>query len=63
MKSVFRKIWDPENGYTLSEAAIKAFKVDEAHGVGRPESKWQSAKIVRDPQTPSGYMVTIETKN
>ena len=62
MTSTFTKHWDEKNGYTQQEAFAKKAKVDEAHGVGRPESKWNSAEVVLDPNKQSGYMVVIRTK-
>lgn len=47
--SEFSKHWDNVNGYTMEEAMKKKEVVDEAHGVGTPTSKWNSAKIVPTP--------------
>jgi hypothetical protein len=46
-------------GYTQKEAEAKKAKVDEAHGVGKSNSKWAEAKVEPDPR--GGYLVTIET--
>ena len=50
-----------KKGYTYEEAEIRKAKIDEAHGVGTPKTKWAEAKIEPDPR--GGYLVTIETLN
>lgn len=63
MKDVFSKHWDKEHGFTYAEAQEKKRKVDEAHGVGTPESKWKESVIEPDPERKDGYRVVIETKS
>ena len=60
--SVFRKNWDEVHGYTIEEAYTKKAKVDDAHGVGTPESKWNPAEILVDTTRKDGFMVVIRTK-
>ncbi len=61
--SEFRKHWgDRDEGYTLEEAMQKKAKVDEAHGVGTPESKWNPAEILPDTTRKKGFFVRISTK-
>lgn len=60
--SEFTKRWDPKNGFTQQEAVVKKQKVDEAHGVGTPKSKWNPATIVLDPNKESGFKVVITSK-
>ena len=62
MTSEFTKHWDLLNGYTYAEAIAKKEAVDEAHGVGTENSKWNAAKIVPDPNKKTGYKVVISTK-
>lgn len=62
MVATFSNVWNANYGFTPEEAALKARRVNEAHGVGDPNSKWKPAIWVRDPHRKSGYMVTIETK-
>ena len=50
-----------EVGYTYDEALAKKAAVDDAHGVGRPESKWSASVIERDPNKKEGYRVVIRT--
>lgn len=60
--SEFTKRWDPMNGFTETEAMDKKQKVDEAHSVGYPKSKWGPAEIVPDYSKPNGgYKVVICT--
>lgn len=59
MKSTFSKHWD-NKGYTVEEAFAKLEKVNEAHGVNRPDAKWNPGNVITDPR--GGYMVVIETK-
>lgn len=62
-KDIFSKHHgDPQVGYTYQEALIKRAKVNEAHGVGTPTSKWNGAVIELDPEKKSGYRVVIQTK-
>ena len=61
MKDYFSKHWDEKNGYTYKEALDKKAKVDEAHGVGTPNSKWKESVIEPDPNKTSGFRVVIET--
>lgn len=58
MSSEFTKRWD-KTGYSMEEARLKKEKVDEAHGVGTPESKWSESEIVPDER--GGYKVVITT--
>ena len=51
------------NGYTYKEAQDKKAKVDEAYGVGTPNSKWKKSVIEPDPNKKSGYRVVIETNS
>lgn len=60
--SEFTKPWDNVNGYTMREAMEKKAKVDEAHGVGTPESRWNPAEIVPDTSKKDGFKVVIRTK-
>ena len=60
--SEFTKHWDDVNGYTMREAMEKKAKVDEAHGVGTPNSKWNPAEIVPDTSRKDGFKVVIRTK-
>lgn len=61
--SEFTKRWDPMSGYDEIEAMDKKQKVDEAHAVGTPTSKWNPAEIVQDSSKPNGgYKVVICTK-
>ena len=60
--SEFTKHWDTTNGFTMQEALSKKAKVDEAHNIGSPASKWNPAEIVRDDQKASGYKVVISCK-
>jgi len=53
---------DPRFGYTMAEALEKKQKVDEAHGVGSRNSKWEEAKIVPDETRKEGYKIVISTK-
>lgn len=62
IKDTFSKHWDKEHGFTQKEAEEKKRKVDEAHGVGRPDAKWHPARIVPDPEKKDGFMVTITAK-
>ena len=62
MESIFRKHWDPKNGYTQQEAYSKKQKVDDAHEVWKTESCWKPAEVVPDPSRETGYMVVIRTK-
>ena len=62
MTSEFTKHWDLINGYTYEEALNKKISVDEAHGVGTENSKWNAAEIVIDPNKKTGYKVVISTK-
>lgn len=59
MRDFFTKHDGTNKGYTREEAEIKKAKVDEAHGVGKSNSKWAEAKVEPDPR--GGYIVTIET--
>lgn len=61
MRDVFTKHWDNEHGFTYKEALDKKRKVDDAHGVGRPNSKWKESIIEPDPDRKDGYRVIIET--
>lgn len=61
MVSTFSNNWSKEHGYTYEEAELKKAKVDEAHGVGLPHSKWKESKIEPDPTKKDGYRVVIET--
>ena len=56
----FSKHWDENNGYTMSEALDKKAKVDEAHGVGMPGSKWNPSEIVPDT-IKGGFKVVISS--
>lgn len=58
----YSKVWDKTNGYSVEEAKIKKAKVDEAHGVGLPNSKWQEAEIIPDHAKVFGYKIIISTK-
>ncbi len=60
--SEFSKHWDNLHGFTMQEAHQKKAKVDEAHGVGSPNSKWNPAQIVKDNNREDGYKVVICTK-
>lgn len=62
MRDTFSKRWDDNHGFTYQEALQKKANVEEAYGVGSPNSKWEEAKIVPDPKKKDGYMVTIDTK-
>ncbi len=63
MTSEFTKRWDKNKGFTEMEAEFQKMKVDEAHGVSLPESKWNPAKIVPDAtKIKGGYKVIISTK-
>ena len=46
----------------MREAMEKKAKVDEAHGVGTPESRWNPAEIVPDTSKKDGFKVVIRTK-
>ena len=63
MKDFFSNPWDSQNGYSYEEALQKKQSVDDAYGVYDKDSKWNPAKIVHDPKTKDGYMVTIERKS
>ena len=52
-----------DEGYTYEQALAKKAAVDDAHGVGRPESKWRESVIERDPNKRAGYRVVIRTIN
>lgn len=58
MRDTFSKNWD-EVGYTKEEAEARKSKIDEAHGVGTPNTKWAESKIEADPR--GGYLIVIET--
>lgn len=57
--SEFTKRWS-RTGFTYGEAVRKKAQVDEAHGVGTPNSKWDPADIVSDDR--GGFKVMISTK-
>lgn len=52
---------DGKEGFTFEEALEKKSKVDEAHGVGFPDSKWKESVIEPDPTKEKGFRVVIET--
>lgn len=54
--------WDNEHGYTMEEALLKKAKVDDAHDVSNPNSRWEPAEIVPDQSRHDGYKVIIKTK-
>ena len=58
----FSKRWDNKHGFNEAEAKEKKAKVDEAHGVGTPASKWSESVIERDPERMDGYRIRISTK-
>lgn len=60
--SEFSKHWDKQWGFTKAEAELKKQKVEEAHRVGSPTSKWGPAMILPDPEKMGGYKVVICTK-
>lgn len=60
--SEFTKDWDKTHGFTKQEALEKKAKVNEAHGVGSPNSKWNPAEIVPDANKQDGFKVVIQAK-
>jgi hypothetical protein len=60
-RSEFTKRWDKINGFSMAEAIEKKAAVDEAHGVGQPNSKWAPAEIVPDESKTTGFKVVIAT--
>lgn len=59
--SEFSKVGDNTHGFTLEEAMRKVEKVNAAHGVGDPKSKWGPARIVPDDSRKNGFKVVIDT--
>lgn len=53
---------NPDEGYTYQEALVKRSKVNDAYGVGSPNSKWNGADIELDPNKKTGYRVVIKRK-
>ena len=62
LTDTFTKRWDDKHGFTQLEAQEKKAIVDEYYGVGTPNSKWNPARIILDPNKKDGFMVVIETK-
>ena len=60
--SEFCKHFDNLHGFTMEEARQKKAKVDEAHGVGSPNSKWNPAQIIKDTNRKDDYKVVISSK-
>ena len=62
-ESIFSKQFgEADEGYTYKEALAKLSKVNDAHGVGTPDSKWKPGFIEPDPNKKTGYRVVIRTK-
>ena len=61
--SKFSKHWDPKKGFSMEEAIEKKSAVDDTHGVGTSNAKWNPAEIVPDTGKPNGgYIVIIRAK-
>ena len=60
--SEFTKHWDRIHGFTREEAVEKKAKVDDAHGVWKPDAKWEPSQIVEDFERKDGYKVAIRKK-
>lgn len=62
-KDIFSKHYgNPDEGYTYEEALVKRAKVNDAYGVGTPNSQWNGAEIEQDPVKKTGFRVTITKK-
>ena len=62
-ESIFSKQFgNADEGYTYKEALAKLAKVNDAHGVGTPKSKWNPGIIEPDPNKKTGYRIVIRTK-
>lgn len=60
MKDYFHNSWHEENGLTEDEGLELIKKINYMYRVGKYNSKWKSAVLVRDPKKKEGFMIMIE---